>query len=95
MRLQTALWVRFSVTQASNLSLANGAPPTPVAPARGCGNDAAWLRQDGQNLVEPINRIDLQAPLESQTYEELQPPAWRIGTQNEQTLDQMKTDPGA
>ena len=41
-------------------------------------------------MVEPINRIDLQAPLESQTYEELRPLVRRIGTQNQQIRDQMK-----
>ncbi len=80
--------VRFSVTQASNLSLLQMAFfPTLAALALVA---AMTLLVAARNLVEPINRIDLQAPLESQTYEELRPLVRRIGTQNQQILDQMK-----
>ena len=80
--------VRFSVTQASNLSLLQMAffPTLALVAAM----TLLVAAKTARNLVEPINRIDLQAPLESQTYEELRPLVRRIGTQNQQILDQMK-----
>ena len=83
--------VRFSVTQASNLSLLQMAFfPTLAALALVAAMTLLVAAKTARNLVEPINRIDLQAPLESQTYEELRPLVRRIGTQNQQILDQMK-----
>lgn len=83
--------VRFSVTQASNLSLLQRAAlPTLAALSLVAALTLLLAARTARDMVEPINRIDLQAPLESQTYEELRPLVRRIGTQNQQIRDQMK-----
>ena len=43
-----------------------------------------------RDMVQPINRIDLQAPQERETYEELRPLVQRIGLQNRQLREQME-----
>ena len=91
LRIADGSVVRFSVTQASNLSLLQSAAlPTLAALALVAGLTLLLAARTGRDMVEPINRIDLQAPLESQTYEELRPLVRRIGTQNQQIRDQMK-----
>ena len=91
LRIADGSVVRFSVTQASNLSLLQSAAlPTLAALALVAGLTLLLAARTARDMVEPINRIDLQAPLESQTYEELRPLVRRIGTQNQQIRDQMK-----
>lgn len=83
--------VRFSVEQASELRLLRAAlGPTLAALALVAALAllvAAWT---SRQIVEPINRLDLQAPSEGQIYEELRPLARRIGAQNEQLREQME-----
>lgn len=90
-RIADGTVVRFSVRQATNLFLLRSAlPPTLMALALVAALTlllAAWTARD---IVGPINRIDLQAPLENQTYEELQPLVRRIGAQNRQLREQME-----
>lgn len=64
MRIADGSVVRFSVTQASNLSLLQmAALPTLVALALVAAMTLLVAAKTARNLVEPINRIDLQAPL--------------------------------
>lgn len=48
---------------------------------------AAWT---SRKIVEPINRMDLQEPQESGTYEELRPLVQRINAQNKMIREQME-----
>lgn len=45
--------------------------------------------QETHRLMEPLNRLDLNRPLENDTYEELSPLLGRIEQQNRQLQDQM------
>ena len=47
-------------------------------------------KKQTEHLVEPVNKLNLEQPLENDIYEELSPLLHRISKQNEQIAEQMK-----
>ncbi len=47
-------------------------------------------KKQTEHLVEPVNKLNLEKPLENDIYEELSPLLHRISKQNEQIAEQMK-----
>mgnify|MGYP000694824357 CR=1 FL=1 len=68
----------------------DGGPAHPGRPGRRGGADAASGLQNGPGHGAAHQRIDLQAPQERETYEELRPLVQRIGLQNRQLREQME-----
>ncbi len=90
-RISDGSVVRFSATQASNWSLLRTAAlPTLAALAAVAALTLLLASKTARDMVQPINRIDLQAPQERETYEELRPLVQRIGLQNRQLREQME-----
>ena len=90
-RISDGSVVRFSATQASNWSLLRTAAlPTLAALAAVAALTLLLASKTARDMVQPINRINLQAPQERETYEELRPLVQRIGLQNRQLREQME-----
>ena len=90
-RISDGSVVRFSATQASNWSLLRTAAlPTLAALAAVAALTLLLASKTARDMVQPINRIDLQAPQERETYEELRPLVQRIGLQNRPLREQME-----
>ena len=90
-RISDGSVVRFSATQASNWSLLRTAAlPTLAALAAVAALTLLMASNTARDMVQPINRINLQAPQERETYEELRPLVQRIGLQNRQLREQME-----
>ena len=90
-RISDGSVVRFSATQAFNWSLLRTAAlPTLAALAAVAALTLLLASKTARDMVQPINRINLQAPQERETYEELRPLVQRIGLQNRQLREQME-----
>ena len=90
-RISDGSVVRFSATQASNWSLLRTAAlPTLAALAAVAALTLLLASKTARDMVQPINRINLQAPQERETYEELRPLVQRIGLQNRQLREHME-----
>ena len=90
-RISDGSVVRFSATQASNWSLLRTAALPPLAALAAVAALTLLLAsKTARDMVQPINRINLQAPQERETYEELRPLVQRIGLQNRQLREQME-----
>ena len=90
-RISDGSVVRFSATQASNWSLLRTAAlPTLAALAAVAALTLLLASKTARDMVQPSNRINLQAPQGRETYEELRPLVQRIGLQNRQLREQME-----
>ena len=91
-RLNDGSVLRISVSRATALVLVLGMLQ-PIAIVLGIAIAlSAWLAQRmAKRVVEPLNKLNLDKPLENEAYEELTPLLRRINTQYREIETQMKT----
>ena len=91
-RLSDGSVLRISVSQKSLLVLAAGMPhPACVVAAAALILSAILAQRTARKIVEPLEKLDLEHPLENDTYEELSPLLRRIHQQHEEINSQLKS----
>lgn len=91
-RISDGSVVRLSVTQASVLRITLGVIPYMLAVLVLALVLCAFVsRRISRRIIDPLNRLDLDRPLENETYEELSPLLVRIDNQNRQIEKQIDT----
>lgn len=91
-RISDGSVVRLSVTQASVLRITLGVIPYMLAVLVLALVLCAFIsRRISRRIIDPLNRLDLDRPLENETYEELSPLLVRIDNQNRQIEKQIDT----
>ncbi len=90
LRLRDGSVLRISVNQATVLSLLAGIAPWLIfAGMLAAGLSWVLARHLSKRIITPLNQVDLEAPLENDTYEELSPLLSRIHRQHEQIDRQL------
>ena len=90
-RLHNGTVLRISASQASAWSLMIGMLwPVILIAALAMGLSAFLARRMAKKIVEPLNKLDLEHPLDNDTYEELSPLLRRINQQHLQIDSQMR-----
>ena len=91
-RISDGSVVRLSVTQASVLRITLGVIPYMLAVLVLALVLCMFIsRRISRRIIDPLNRLDLDRPLENETYEELSPLLVRIDNQNRQIEKQIDT----
>ena len=91
-RLSDGSVLRISVSQKSLLVLAAGMlHPACVVAAAALILSAILAQRTARKIVEPLEKLDLEHPLENDTYEELSPLLRRIHQQHEEINSQLKS----
>ena len=89
-RLRDGTVLRISANQASALSLMIGMLwPIVLIAVLAIGLSLVLARRMARKIVEPLNRLDLEHPLQNDTYEEISPLLYRIHRQHNQIRMQM------
>lgn len=85
MKLSDGTVLRIAITQQTMMALLVGMlHPVCVVAVIAIVLSALLAKRIASNLMEPINRLDLEHPLENDTYEELAPVLGRIHQQHVQ-----------
>ena len=91
MKLSDGTVLRIAITQQTMMALLVGMlHPVCVVAVIAIVLSALLAKRIASNLMEPINRLDLEHPLENDTYEELAPVLGRIHQQHVQLEQQVK-----
>ena len=91
-RLEDGSVLRISVSRATALVLVFGMLQPIVIVLVIAIALSAWLAQRmAKRVVEPLNKLDLDKPMENEAYEELSPLLHRIHAQHMEIKDQMRT----
>ena len=91
-RLADGSVLRISVSRATAFVLALGMIQPMVAVLLIASALSAWLAHGmAKKVVEPLNKLDLEKPLENKIYEELSPLLYRIHTQHQEIRNQVRT----
>ena len=89
-RLQDGTVLRISTNQESAWALMMGMLwPIVLIAVLAIGLSAMLARRMAKNIVEPLNRLDLEQPLKNDVYEEISPLLHRIHRQHRQIAEQM------
>ncbi len=84
--------LRISISQATVLTVVLGmAQPIAVVALAAIILSAVFARRMAKRIVDPLNRIDLERPLDNEAYEELSPLLNRINRQHQQIREQLRT----
>ena len=90
-RLRDGTVLRISTNQASALSLMIGMLwPIVLVAVLAIGLSLILARRMAKNIVEPLNRLDLEHPLKNDVYEEISPLLHRIHRQHNQIRAQVE-----
>ena len=90
-RLRDGTVLRISTNQASALSLMIGMlRPIVLVAVLAIGLSLILARRMAKNIVEPLNRLDLEHPLKNDVYEEISPLLHRIHRQHNQIRAQVE-----
>ena len=90
MRLSDGSVLRFSVSRATALKLVLGLLQPIIVVLLIAIAFSAWLAHHiSRKLMEPLNAVDLENPLENEVYEELSPLLYRIHAQQLEIYSQM------
>ena len=90
-RLNDGSVLRISVSRATALMLVLGMlPPIAVVLVLAIALSAWLAHRMAKRVVEPLNRLDLENPMENDAYEELSPLLHRIHAQHQQIKFQMQ-----
>ena len=91
-RLADGSVLRISVSRATSVVLALGILQPMIVVLLVAGALSAWLAHGmAKKVVEPLNKLDLENPLDNKVYEELSPLLYRIHTQHEEIRSQVRT----
>ena len=91
-RLEDGSVLRISVSRLSALVLLFGMlPPTVVVLTLSIALSAWLAHRMARRVVEPLNNLDLEHPMENRVYEELSPLLHRVYAQHLEIRQQMKT----
>ena len=91
-RLPDGSVLRISVSQQTLMALMVGMLcPACVVAALALILSAFLAKRTARKIVEPLNHLDLEHPLENDTYEELSPLLCRIHQQHDKIASQMRT----
>lgn len=91
-RLSDGSVLRISVSQQTLMALMAGMlGPACLVAVLALILSAILARRTAKKIVEPLNRLDLEHPLENDTYEELSPLLYRIHQQHDKIASQMRT----
>ena len=91
-RLNDGSVLRISVSRATALVLVLGMlRPIAIVLVIAIGLSAWLAHRMAKKVVEPMNKLDLEHPMESEAYEELSPLLHRIHTQHKEIKHQMQT----
>ncbi len=89
-RLQDGTVLRISTNQESAWALMMGMLwPIVLIVVLAIGLSAILARRMAKNIVEPLNKLDLEQPLKNDVYEEISPLLHRIHRQHRQITEQM------
>ena len=84
--------LRISTSQATVLTVVLGmVQPIAVVALAAIILSAVFARRMAKRIVDPLNRIDLERPLDNEAYEELSPLLNRINRQHQQIREQLRT----
>ena len=84
--------LRISTSQATVLTVVLGmVQPIAVVALAAIILSAVFARRMAKRIVDPLNRIDLERPLDNEVYEELSPLLNRINRQHQQIREQLRT----
>lgn len=91
-RLSDGTVLRISVSRATAWVLVLGMFQPIVVVIVGAVAASVWLaRRRAKDIVEPLNKLDLEKPMENEAYEEISPLLHRIHAQQTQIKRQMNT----
>ena len=90
-RLDDGSVLRISVSRATALVLVLGMiPPLTIILLIAIGLSAWLARRMARKVVEPLNKLDLEKPMENEVYAELSPLLYRIHTQHLEIKHQLQ-----